>query len=225
MKRTLQIVLALAFASLFLISPVAAATSQGLEWGVSVDDELLFHLRIVEAGTVEFDEGLNLTVETTPSIPDPLTQWVSVPDVNVDMVYTNGTAPGLEILILIGLIVVGGYICVPTGNYTLLAELIADNPLWTENHTVINDGTYFGARLTVNDDNETGTVSAKYLKSDGFLAEYSMSVTNGSGITNRATFTRDGLGFDIVGFLTDNALIVGVGVVVLLVVIVLVRRR
>jgi hypothetical protein len=224
MKRTLQIVIALAFASMFLVSPVAAATSQNLEWGVTVDDELLFHLKFVDAGEVTFNEGLNVTIETTPSIPDPISLWAQIPTVDIDMVYTNGTAVGLEAIVLLGLLVVGGYMCVPVGNFTLLAELIEANPMWSENHTLINDGTYFGASMTVTDDNETGTVSAKFLKSDGFLAQYVVEMSNSTTSSN-VQFTRDGLGFDIVGFLTDNALYVGIGVVVLLLVIVLVRRR
>lgn len=226
MKRTLQIVLALAFASMFLISPVAAATSQGLEWGVTAGDELLFHLSFVDEGETTFNEGMNITIETVSAIPDPISLWTQIPVVSIDMVYTNGTAVGLEALVLLGLIVVGGYMCIPIGNFTLLAELIVANPFWTENHTVINDGTYFGARLAGSDDNITATVSAKFLKSDGFLAEYLVQQTNTtSGVSSNVRFVRDNLGFDIIGFLTDNALYVGIGVVVLLLVIVLVRRR
>ena len=35
MKRTLSVILAFAFISMFCVSPVLAATSQGLEWGVA----------------------------------------------------------------------------------------------------------------------------------------------------------------------------------------------
>ena len=44
MKRTLQIMIAMSFVAIFLISPVAAATSEGLEWGVALNDEFTFNI-------------------------------------------------------------------------------------------------------------------------------------------------------------------------------------
>ena len=61
MKRTLQILLAISFAAMFLISPVAAATSQGLEWGVALDEEFTYILESTD-GDDSFDEGINITI-------------------------------------------------------------------------------------------------------------------------------------------------------------------
>ncbi|MFX1579526.1 MAG: hypothetical protein ACFFBJ_07740, partial [Promethearchaeota archaeon] len=66
MKRTLEIVLVMSFIAMFLISPVAAATSDGLQWGVALDDEFTYHFTWVEEGETTFDEGINVTVEATP---------------------------------------------------------------------------------------------------------------------------------------------------------------
>ncbi len=46
MKRMLQSILAMSFVAMFLISPVAAATSEGLEWGVALNDEFTFQFTL-----------------------------------------------------------------------------------------------------------------------------------------------------------------------------------
>lgn len=229
MKRTLQAILAMSFVAMFLISPVAAATSEGLEWGVALNDEFTFQFTLNEEGETAIDEGVNVTVDLSPgAIDDPLTNWSNLGFVNIDLVYTNGTSMGFEALALLGLALVGNGFAVPIGNFSLLTELFTDSILWTENHTIINDGTHWGARMSGVDDEMTMMVSCQYLKTDGFIARYSMGLTNTtSGVVDGVTFIRDGLGTDILGLLQDNILLVGivVGVIVLLVAVVLIRRR
>ena len=229
MKRTLQAILAMSFVAMFLISPVAAATSEGLEWGVALNDEFTFQFTLNEEGETAIDEGVNVTVDLTPgAIDDPLTNWSNLGFVNIDLVYTNGTSMGFEVLALLGLALVGNGFAVPIGNFSLLTELFTNSILWTENHTIINDGTYWGASMSGVDDEVTMQVSVQYLKTDGFLARYSLTATNTtSGAVDGVTFIRDGLGTDIVGLLQDNILLVGivVGVIVLLGAVVLIRRR
>ncbi len=229
MNRTLQIVLVMSFVATLLISPVAAATSEGLAWGVALNDEFTYQFTFVDEGETTFDEGVNITVEATPgSIPDPLTDWSSIPVVDIDICYTNGTALGLEAIVFLGFIGIGGYFVVPTGNYSHLASLAMDSVWWTENHTIINDSSFWGIKLSGVDDGNPMSLYVHYLKSDGFCARYVLEATNStSGLKTTVSLIRDGLGLDIIGLLMDNILYVGigVGVVVILGAVVCIRRK
>ncbi|MGD9397381.1 MAG: hypothetical protein PVJ05_13190 [Candidatus Thorarchaeota archaeon] len=229
MNRTLQTLLVMSFVAMFLISPVAAATSEGLEWGVALNDEFTFQYKVVEEGDTLIDEGVNFTVDATPaSIDDPLTSWIGIDYVDIDMVYTNGTSMGFAAIYLLGIILAGGHFVVPVGNFTLLSELLMDSPFWTENTTLINDGTNWGARLSGLEDEMAMSVSVRYLKADGFIARYTLEAINTtSGVRSSASLIRDGLGIDIIGLLTDNILYVGIGigVIVILGAVVCMRRR
>ena len=229
MKRALQTVLVLSFVAMFLISPVAAATSEGLEWGVALNDEFTFQFKVIDEGETIFDEGVNFTVESTPgTIDDPFTDWASLDYIDLDLVYTNGTSLGFEALFLIGIALVGGGFAVPIGNFTLLTELLMNSLLWTENHTIINDGTNWGARMSGTDDDTSMQVSVQYLKTDGFIARYTLDATNTtSGVGSHVTLIRDGTGLDIIGLLQDNILYVGIGVgaIVIIGAVVCMRRR
>ena len=229
MKRTLQILLVFSFVTMFLVSPVTAATSEGLHWGVEINDEFTYQFTWVEEGETTYDEGLNVTIEATPdAIPDPLTDYSDIPDVDLDIYYTNGSAPGIELFVFFGFIAVGGYFVVPTGNFSLLTELAMESSWWTENHTIINDSMVWGIRFSGEDDGNPASLYVHYLKSDGVCARYIIETTNStSGIRSSISFIRDGLGLDILGLLLDNILYVGigVGVIVILGAVVCMRRR
>lgn len=227
MKRALSTMLALSFVAMFLVCNVAAATSQGLEWGVALNDEFTFQYTIIEEGETTLNEGVNFTVESTPgTIDDPFTDWSNIDFVDVDLVYTNGSSMGIETLYLLGIIIVGAGFAVPIGNFTLLTELLMNSAIWTENHTIVNDGTNWGARMSGTDDEMTMQISVHYLKTDGFIATYTFESTNTtSGISSRVTLIRDGLGLDIIGLLQDNILYVVIGVIVILGAVACMRRR
>ena len=48
MKRTLQTLLVISFIAMFITSPVTAVTSEGLTWGVALNDEFTFQYEVVE---------------------------------------------------------------------------------------------------------------------------------------------------------------------------------
>jgi len=229
MKRTLQTLLVMSFAAMFLISPVAAATSQGLEWGVALNDEFTYQFKVIEEGETILNEGVNVTVDANPpTIFDPLTDWSLLSGVDISIVYTNGTLLGFETLYLLGILLAGGHFVVPIGNFTLLSELLMDSFFWTENTTLVNDGSRWGISTTGTEDDMIMTAHVNYLKADGFLARYTLEARNiTSNIRSSVSFIRDGLGFDIIGFVQDNILMVGigVGVVVILGAVVCLRRR
>lgn len=219
----------MSFVAMFFVSPVAAATSEGLEWGVALNDEFTYQFKWVDEGDTTLDEGVNVTVDSTPgTIPDPLSDYADIPDVDIDLYYTNGTSLGFEALALLGFIAVGGHFAVPIGNYELLTGLAMDSSWWTENHTVINDATMWGIRLSGVDDGNPMAVYVHYLKSDGFCARYVLEATNSSsGKKSTISLVRDGLGLDIIGLLQDNILYVGIGIgaIVIIGAVVCLRRR
>ncbi len=229
MKRTLQIALVMSFVAMFLISPVAAATSEGLEWGVALNDEFTFQFKVVEEGVTTLDEGVNFTVEATPpSIDDPLTSWDHLDGVDVDLVYTNGSSVGVEGFYLLGILLAGGHIAVPIGNFSLLGELLMDSMFWTENTTLVNDATNWGVRTTGIEDEMFMQVNVLYLKTDGFIARYTLEARNmTSNDRFSVSFIRDGLGLDIIALLQDNILYVGIGVGVIVIIgaVVCMRRK
>lgn len=238
MKRTLQLLLAFSFVAMFLISPVAAATDQGLEWGIALDDEFTYQMTFTEEGVELFSEGLNITViETPPTIDDPLTNWTHIGSFDLNMTFYNGTSIGLYGLLFLGLMIVGGQFAVPVGNYSLLTDLAMAESWWNDNLTLIDNALFWGVSMSATDGEVEQTMMGEFLKEDGFLSRYSIVMSN-SSIESGVTVIRDnlpvlttpttnttGTAFDIVGFVTDNILYIGVGIGVLLVLVIIIKRR
>jgi hypothetical protein len=230
MNRTLQCLLALSFAAMFFISPVAAATSQGLEWGIALNDKFTFHMIFVDEGNETINEGLNVTVAESPAaIPDPLVNLTSIDTFNITITFYNGTELGLYGILFIGLIAVGSHFAYPIGNFSLLTDLAMAATWWDENHTIINTAQVWGVSYSETDGNETSSITAEYLKADGFCYRYLLQVSNStSGVETSVSFTRDmpaPSGFDIVGFITDNALYIGMGVIIILLLVIIVKKK
>ncbi|TFG32105.1 hypothetical protein EU527_10895 [Candidatus Thorarchaeota archaeon] len=239
MKRTLQVLLAMSFLAMFLTSPVAAATSQGLEWSVALDDSFAFMMSFIDEGEDTFNEGINVTIiEAPPTIDDPLTNWTYIGDFNLNITFYNGTALGLYGLLFLGLLSVNGYFAVPTGNFTLLSELIMAEDTWNENFTLIDNSLFWGVTFSEIDEDMEHEITAEYLKDDGFLSRYILESTNTTSSVSSSvscirndlpelttTTTSTSTGFDIVGFVTDNALYIGVGVIIILLLVIIVKKR
>ena len=242
MKRTLQLLLAMSFVAMFLVSPVAAATSQGLEWGVAIDDTFAYQMTFTEEGVQTFAEGVNVTVLTAPpAIDDPLANWTDMGYPDLNMTFYNGTSLGLYGLLLLGFMSVGGYFAVPIGNFSLLTALAMAESFWNENVTLIDNALFWGVTWTGMDEDMEQTITGEYLKADGFVSRYILQATNTtSSIVSSVTLIRNGLpvltttttitpsnstGFDIVGFVQDNILYIGVGIAVLLVLVIIIKRR
>jgi len=220
MKRALQALLALSFVAMLIVSPAAAATSQGLEWGIDNGDQWNFDMTSVADGSTEFDEVMYF--ESTgglSTIPNILDNWTLIPKPTFDITWANGTSLGWSALIFIFYFFVTDTFAVPIGNYTLLGELYEDHPFY--NGTVYNSGGYWGMELTENILGGDVTIHVDYLKEDGFLAHWTVETVNGT-----LSMVRQGLpSFDIVGLLTDNALLVAAGVIIILLIVICVRRR
>ncbi len=229
MKYAINAILALAIIAMFMVSPVAAATSQGLEWGIHTGDRFDFTLRSSETGLNE-QIYLNITSMPATAIPDPLTSWGSIPDPDVGAYWANGTSMGLYILVFLGLLSTGGKIAVPVGNFSLLTNLLAPELIGED---FINDASVWGVEL-VHELNSTheGHIRVTYSKSDGFLAEYilTMVVSATDEVVQELSARRNnlggGIGIDqLVQLAKDNALYIGAAVVVLVILGVVCKRR
>jgi len=219
MKRTLEALIALSIAAMFLISPVAAATSQGLEWGIEVNDQYNFDVTSDTNGVNTLDEVMYFEVTGgLIAIPNILTDWTSIPKPTFDVTWANGTTLGWSALIFLYYFIITDSWVVPIGNYTLLGELYEANVFY--NGTVFDTGSYWGMDL----DNFLGSavnIHVDYLKSDGFLAHWTVTTDNGTLL-----MTRQGIGFDIMGFLQDNLILVAAaGAIILIAIVVCVRRK
>ena len=80
LKRALQVLVVLGLAGLFLMTPVTAATSQGLEWGTANGDHFRFNLTGDLYGSALSEEMyVNVTDTPTSAIQDPLEDWDDIP--------------------------------------------------------------------------------------------------------------------------------------------------
>jgi hypothetical protein len=229
MNRTLQCLFALSFTAMFFISPVAAATTEGLEWGIALHDEFTFHMIFIDEGNETINEGLNVTiVEDPPTIPDPLVNLTSIGTFDINMTFYNGTELGLYGILFLGLLLVGSHFAYPIGNFSLLTELAMAETWWDTNHTIINTAQVWGISYGETSGDETSSITAEYLKTDGFCYRYILDVSNGtSGLETSVSFVRDmpSSSFDIVGFITDNALYIGMGVVIILLLVIIAKKK
>ncbi|MHA1481212.1 MAG: hypothetical protein ACTSQZ_07305 [Candidatus Thorarchaeota archaeon] len=234
MKRALQVILALGFVGMFLVSPVAAATSQGLEWGVVVGDSFDFTITSSEDDISE-DITLNITSAATFAIPDPLSDWNDIPnDLGIGFWWANDTSMGIFILAFLGLFFTGGQIAVPVGNWTLMSSLIASE---VTGETITDTSNLWGV-VYVDEFNSTheNRITAHYSKADGFLAEYKIQevVSATEVVTEEFSIIRDNIpagpiipgdAGDILQLLQDNILYVAIGVGVLLIIVILCKKK
>ncbi len=231
MKRTLQAIMTFAVLAMLLAGTASAATSQGLEWGIVVGDQWNFDITSTSEGVVETDEVIYIEVLVRPTIPNIVEALDELPfdDLDLNITWANGTDLGWSGFIFILLFVATPSFIFPIGNYTLLGELYTADIFY--NGTVYDSGGYWGVNL--NDLELVGSsmdIHVDYLKDDGVLAHWTVTMTNttSSEVTGSITMTRQGLpGLDIIGFIQDNLLLVGigVGVVVILGAVVCMRRK
>lgn len=161
-----------------LASPVAAQTSQNLEWGIVAPKMTYFHF-CYEADPIMIDEGIygNITGPLA-AMPDPLTNFSDIPDTLVDLKFLNGTDLGMFIIWTLFSL----KMAVPIGNWSLMTELVENvtaidimELIIPVNITVnVNDWLHWGFSYNFTQMGYDNVIQVTYLKSDGFLA--SMSV-------------------------------------------------
>jgi len=200
------------------MTPVAAATDQGLEWGVQNGDRFDFDMHENSDGDVT-TEALYMTVDSRPSIANGISNWAAVPGVDIDIFWANGSSMGLSALIFLGIFFVDGEFCFPVGNWTLLTELRSSDPDATIADSIFFWG--FSWRGTFIDPELQVKIGVDYMKSDGFFAHYTVETVNQTSqeTTYTASITRQGL------FLQDNVLLIGGGVVLVLVLAIVCMKK
>ena len=163
---------------MMLAAPVAAQTSQNLEWGIEAPQMTYFHLNY-EGDPYPIDEDMygNITGPLA-AIPDPLTNFSDIPDTLVDLKYLNGTDLGMYIMWFLFTL----KMAVPTGNWSLMTDLVESVtgidilgtvfPIQPE--VTIDDWLHWGFSYNYTQMGYDNVIHVTYLKSDGYLA--SMSV-------------------------------------------------
>ncbi|MDF1540856.1 MAG: hypothetical protein P1Q69_18305, partial [Candidatus Thorarchaeota archaeon] len=216
MKRALQVMLAVLVVGMFMVTPVAAATSQGLEWGFVIADRFDYTLTNTED---DFSEDIYLNVTGMPAlaIPDPIGAWSAIPEPSIGFWWANGTSMGLYVLLFIGIIAVGSKIAVPIGNFTHLQSLV--QPVIT-GETIIDTSNTWGIEWSQDSTaTEKFVITITYAKVDGFLAEYSMETksTLNSSVLESLSVERDSIPSpglptgDILQLIQDNILYIAIG--------------
>jgi hypothetical protein len=218
MRRALELLFAFAIIAFLLMTPVAAATDQGLQWGVQNGDRFDFNMHQSDGEDV-INEALYMTVDSRPSIANGISTWSAVPGVDIDVFWANGSSMGFSALIFLGIFFVDGAFCFPVGNWTLLTELRGADP-----DAQITDSIFFWGfnyRGTFIDPELQIRLGVDYLKSDGFLAHYTIETVNQTSEETiyTASITRQGL------FLQDNILLIGGGVVLVLVLAIVCMKK
>jgi hypothetical protein len=213
---------------MLLVVPVAAATSQGLEWGITVGDQWNYDMTMTEEGTVTDSEVIYMEITSRPTIANIINTWLELPASNsmLDITWANGTSLGWSGLLFIFMFFVIDQFLVPVGNYTFLTELYETS---IHNATIFDRGGYWGGEVTDEWSGASYSVTVDFLKEDGMLAHYIVETSNTTSGEVMGSFevVRQGLpSFDIVGLIQDNIIIVAAAVgVVLILAIVCLRRK
>ncbi|MEM4734734.1 MAG: hypothetical protein QXS20_03370 [Candidatus Thorarchaeota archaeon] len=218
MRRTLVFLAAAFVVAMFLMTPVMAATSQGLSWGIKSGDRFSFRLTATGTESDEpIDEGMYFDVEAAPpALPNVMTSYNDIPSVSLGAYFDNGTSIGFLAFLFIGIGLVGGKLAVPVGNFTLLTKLLTN--LITENLTVKETYYFWTASSHGLLFYNAVQVETSYLKSDGFIAKYRMIVTNETHTLIDVSAVRLNLPSDVQDLIMSNLLYIAVGFVVLIII-------
>jgi hypothetical protein len=171
MRRKVIALISTLLLGLVLITPVAAQTSQGLDWTVDVGDQYHFNVYYWEGILVHEDMYLNVT-SNHAILPDPLTDWWNIPEPPIEVYYANGTDPGIISLVFM----FSWKIAVPIGNWTLMTELVEDVTTWPladsvdSVNVVMDTWLHWGFTYNVTSDPRVIVCNSTCLKSDGVLA-------------------------------------------------------
>jgi hypothetical protein len=210
-----------------IVLPAAGANLQGLKWGFNPGDKINYQYSLMEKSpALTLNEGSYLQINGTSAIPDTVNLWTDIPHLTPDWKWSNGSMVGIGIWLTLLPLGLFGFV-VPTGNWSLLYKLAAWVWLWNVNTTMTLSSAYLAFSLTSISSGKTTLFEASYLKSDGFLARYHWVQTD--SVTHEKDYEvsliRQGLPNDIIVMLQDNIVYIGIGVVILVLLLALVRKR
>jgi hypothetical protein len=196
-------VVLLVLATLISAVPVTAQTDQGFEWGFEYDDEIHFMMHLNATGFHIDEEIFLVSNDTLPAIPDSIDNWTDIPYTGIEAYYANRTQLGIEILTFVAMY--NAY--VPIGNWALLSDLAyyrhnVENVThasvypsfwgyrWEDDDWLLADG-----GMTVYS-NYTINVHVEYLKTDGFLAHYSVDAYNTTTMADAGEIVLERMGIE-----------------------------
>ena len=194
--------------------PVIAQTEQGLEWGFAYDDEFHFMMHLNSTGFQITEEIYLICNETLPSIPDAISNWTDLPHTGIEAYYANGTQLGIEIIAFVAMY----NVYLPIGNWSLLSSLVRRTHD-VENLTMaIIEPSFWGYRWEDDDwvltdggvtiySNYTINVHVEYLKTDGFLANYTVDAYNTTTGADAGEIVLERLGIEEYRETTDPIIV------------------
>ncbi|MFW9961209.1 MAG: hypothetical protein ACFFDV_09330 [Candidatus Thorarchaeota archaeon] len=203
MNRVSVLVLVLFSVAIVCSTPVLAQTDQGLEWGFASDDTFYFMMHL-EGDGMNINKEIYLELnDTLPAIPDSMDNWTDIPWVSINAYYSNGTKLGIEVLTFIAMYNVH----LPVGNWSFLSTLAEDTHN-LENLTLDANDIFFWGYSWEDDNwvlsgedwtiysNYTIYVHVSYLKTDGFIAHYSVDSYNTTTMEQVGQITLSRLGIE-----------------------------
>ncbi|MFW9788198.1 MAG: hypothetical protein ACFFE2_10780 [Candidatus Thorarchaeota archaeon] len=203
MKHISKFVVILTIATLFSAVSVFAQSDQGFEWGFAYDDEFHFMMHLNATGLKIDEEIYLISNDTLPNIPASMENWTDIPYTGIEAYYANGTQLGIEMLTFVAMY----NVYVPIGNWSSLSSL-ARRTHNVENLTLaVVEPSFWGYRWEDDDwvltdggvtiySNYTINVHVEYLKTDGFLANYTVDAYNTTTGADAGEIVLERLGID-----------------------------
>ena len=216
--------MAILFVLCFVVTPVEAASNQGLHWGVTIGSRFDYHRfaeSVYETSPIEME--FYVIIDSLPSIADDINTMVDLPDFpGATQFYENGT----EIEGSSGLLVF------PVGNWSLIVSIWQSWPGYTTAENVIQDiistpyligynfteswgsGNYTHAEIYVRATGVLHTSYSRYIDTE-YELDYLTRISLLEGVTWPFPFDSS-LGIAVMAI---------AGIVVILIVLVLFRRE
>jgi hypothetical protein len=210
LKRVSIFLVLLFLTTLIPAVPVIAQTDQGFEWGFAYDDEFHFMMHLNGTGIHIDEEIYMVSNDTLPSIPESMDNWTDIPYTGIDVYYANETQLGIEVLTFVAMY----NVYLPIGNWTFLSTL-AQTTHTVENFTLDPGDPFFWGYSWEDDNwvlsgegwtiwsNYTLYVHVEYLKTDGFIAHYSVDAYNTTTGADAGEIVLERMGIEKYGETTD----------------------
>ncbi|MGY5875875.1 MAG: hypothetical protein RTU30_09025 [Candidatus Thorarchaeota archaeon] len=162
-KLHLQIAICVTVFMVLGIVPVIA-NNQGLTWGISIGDRFYFYSEISgDEGLVpeEIQDIYYIEVEVLPTIPDDIGLNSTMPDMQFQQFYLNGT-------LMYGMYTFGPR-ALPIGNWDLQSDLIESTYGGFYNYSIIDSSNVWGYFINATLDTIHMELTLEYSKVDGVL--------------------------------------------------------
>lgn len=176
--------------------PVGAANIQGFEWNYENGSSMLFLTSYRMDGKYLHGPFYMILSSLYPELPYSISSWDDIPTPKIEGSHEgsqNGVINPYEHTIFTYLHHTGGRFAVPIGNFNALTK-IANASI--ANVSFIDNSNYWGMEAFISRDEDSLRIVTKYAKSDGFLAQHFIYLTNDTGDEEAAHICRKGFATD-----------------------------